>query len=90
MLKGLQKRWGVNGWRLLLILIVFALGGSLCGFLGRQLLLLFDIDQAWIRIPLYIIIVTILWPFCVLALSIPFGQFGFFKNYLKKVFKRLS
>ncbi|WP_315818867.1 hypothetical protein [Paraflavitalea speifideaquila] len=63
MFEKLQQKWKVNGWRLLLILITFALGGSLCGYLGRQLLGLFQIESAIIRIPLYIVLVTILWPF---------------------------
>jgi formyltetrahydrofolate-dependent phosphoribosylglycinamide formyltransferase len=90
MFEKLQQKWKVNGWRLLLILVTFALGGSLCGYLGRQLLGLFQIESAIIRIPLYIILVTILWPFCVILLSIPFGQFTFFRNYLKRMGKRMT
>jgi len=86
----LRNKWKVNGWQLLLILITFALGGSLCGYLGRVVLTWLDIDSAAIRIPLYVVIVTLLWPLCVLAISIPFGQFTFFVNYLKKIFRRMS
>lgn len=89
MFERLQQKWKVSGWRLLLILVTFALGGSLCGYLGRQLLGLFDIEPAVIRIPLYIILVTILWPFCVILISIPFGQFNFFRSYLKKMGRRI-
>lgn len=90
MFERLQQKWKVSGWRLLLILVTFALGGSLCGYLGRQLLGLFDIERAVIRIPLYIILVTILWPFCVILISIPFGQFNFFRSYLKKMGRRFG
>jgi formyltetrahydrofolate-dependent phosphoribosylglycinamide formyltransferase len=90
MFERLQQKWKVNGWRLLLILVTFALGGSLCGYLGRQLLGLFNIESAAIRIPLYIILVTILWPFCVILISIPLGQFVFFRNYLKKMGRRMT
>lgn len=90
MFERLQQKWKVNGWRLLLILVTFALGGSLCGYLGRQLLGLFNIESAAIRIPLYIILVTILWPFCVILISIPLGQFVFFRNYLKKMSRRMT
>lgn len=89
MFQRLQQKWKVNGWRLLLILVTFALGGSLCGYLGRQVLGLFDIKPAIIRIPLYIIVVTILWPFCVILVSIPLGQFTFFRNYLRKMGRRM-
>lgn len=90
MFERLQQKWKVNGWRLLLILVTFALGGSLCGWLGRQLLGLFQIESNMLRIPLYIILVTILWPFCVILISIPFGQFMFFRSYLKKMGRRIS
>ncbi len=90
MFERLQQKWKVNGWRLLLILVTFALGGSLCGWLGRQLLGLFQIESNIVRIPLYIILVTILWPFCVILISIPFGQFMFFKSYLKKMGRRMA
>lgn len=89
MFERLQQKWKVNGWRLLLILVTFALGGSLCGWLGRKLLGLFEIESNIIRIPLYIILVTILWPFCVILISIPFGQFMFFRSYLKKMGNRM-
>lgn len=89
MFERLQQKWKVNGWRLLLILVTFALGGSLCGYLGRQLLGLFDIGPAVIRIPLYVVFVTILWPFCVILVSIPFGQFNFFRSYLRKMGNRI-
>lgn len=90
MLERLKQKWKVNGWQLALILVTFALGGSLCGFLGRQILELFDIQENAVRIPLYILLVTLLWPICVIMISIPFGQFTFFKNYLRKIFSRMS
>lgn len=89
MFNRLKSKWKVSGWQLTLILVTFALGGSLCGYLGRQLLQVFDIEQAAIRIPLYVILVTLLWPICVIVISIPFGQFPFFRNYLRKMFARL-
>lgn len=39
---------------------------------------------------LYIIVAAIIWPVCVLVLSIPFGQFRFFKKYTSHIVKRLS
>lgn len=90
MFERLQQKWKVSGWRLLLILVTFALGGSLCGYLGRQLLGLLQIGSAAIRIPLYIILVTIIWPFCVLFISLFTGQFNFFRTYLKKLGRRIT
>jgi formyltetrahydrofolate-dependent phosphoribosylglycinamide formyltransferase len=89
MFKGLQQKWKVNGWQLLLIIGTFALGGSLCGYLGKKALGLFTIETGVLRVILYILIVTLLWPLCVLAISIPFGQFAFFKKYIAKIGRRM-
>ena len=89
MLKKLQAKWKVNHWRLLLIIITFAAGGSLCGFAGRKILLAFNVDKNVTWVFLYIILITILWPFCVLLVSIPLGQFAFFKKYLSRIRNRI-
>jgi len=90
MLKKLKARWKVNGLNLLLIITTFALGGSLCGYLGRKLLLLTNLEKGAAWIILYIILITLLWPFCVLLISIPLGQFAFFRRYLLKVWSKIS
>ncbi|MEO7523829.1 MAG: phosphoribosylglycinamide formyltransferase [Ferruginibacter sp.] len=90
MLKKLQAKWKVNSWNLLLIITTFAVGGSLCGFLGRKLLILANLEKNALWFVLYILIITLLWPVCVLLISIPLGQFSFFKNYLTRVGSRFS
>ena len=91
MLDKLKTKWGVNNLNLFLILCTFAIGGSLCGFLGRKFLLLVGLERGnliyWIG---YIVAMTLLWPFSVITISILTGQFSFFKNYLKKVFKKFT
>ena len=89
MFKKLQERWKVNIWNLLLILLTFALGGSACGKLSGILLNLWSNDKTFIWWVLYIVLVTILWPFCVLIISIPLGQFSFFKNYIQRIAKKI-
>jgi formyltetrahydrofolate-dependent phosphoribosylglycinamide formyltransferase len=90
MFEKLQRKWKVNGISVLLILTTFALGGSACGILGRKIMGLTGMEKgaAWVMI--YIIILTIIWPICVLLVSIPLGQFNFFKKYIAKIFKRFS
>ena len=84
MLKHLQQRWKVKGVKFILIICTFAFGGSLCGYAGRKILGLTGFSgSVWVVI--YIIVITLLWPLCVLVVSIPFGQFQFFKNYLIKI-----
>jgi formyltetrahydrofolate-dependent phosphoribosylglycinamide formyltransferase len=86
----LQQKWKVTGVQLTLILCTFALGGSLCGFFTREILGLFTIQQPFLYGTLYFIILTLLWPVCVLLISIPLGQFRFFRNYLRKMGSKLG
>lgn len=90
MLNGLQRKWKVSGIQFLLILSTFALGGSLCGYIGRLLMQATGVQNSWAYGSLYILLVTILWPFCVLLISVPFGQFKFFSNYLRKMGARFG
>lgn len=86
----LKARWKVNTLNLVLVIITFALGGSLCGYAGRKILLLTELEKGVAWFVLYIILVTLLWPLCVLLISIPLGQFGFFKNYIIKIGKKMT
>lgn len=90
MFDGLKNKWKVGGLQLLLILCTFALGGSLCGYAGRKILSLFPLEKGVLWFIIYILLITILWPICVLIISIPFGQFSFFKNYLQRIWKRMT
>jgi len=89
MLKKLQQKWKVDGKNLILILISFAIGGSVCARLGEKIIALFQLEKSCLWYFLYLIIVTILWPMCVIVISIPFGQFVFFRSYVKKLFDKL-
>ena len=86
----LKHRWKVNAFNLVLIICTFAIGGSLCGLAGRRLMLLTGLEKGFWWVLLYIILVTLLWPFCVLLVSIPFGQWKFFTTYLSKIWFRMS
>lgn len=85
----LKKKWNVTGVQLLLILCTFAIGGSMDGFISRRIMTLFPLDKGVLWWVLYIIILTLLWPLCVLVISIFFGQFRFFKGYLARVARRM-
>lgn len=90
MFERLQQKWKVNGLQLTLIISTFAIGGSLTGYTARKLMPLLNIERGLLWIIVYILLITLLWPVAVLLISIPFGQFRFFKGYLKKVGRRLS
>ena len=85
----LQKKWKVSGWQVLIILVIFALGGSVTGFVGRKPMGVFEIEMIVLYIIVYAILITIIWPLAVLAVSIPFGQFPFFKSYITRIGDRL-
>ena len=89
MFNRLKDKWGVSAGRVLLILCTFAIGGSLSGRAAHKLLDYAQIDNTVLWIAAYLLIVTILWPLCVLLVSIPFGQFAFFKKYLAKMGRRI-
>lgn len=90
MFEKLQKKWNVNLFQLVLILCTFAVGGSLTGFIARKLMHLLQIDDGWFFLPVYIILLTLLWPLIVLLISIPLGQYRFFTVYLKKIASRMG
>jgi len=90
MLKKLKARWKVNSINLVLVIATFAIGGSLCGYAGRKILLWTNLEKGALWVLVYIILVTLLWPLCVLLISIPLGQFTFFKNYIIKMGQKLS
>ncbi len=90
MFKRLKERWQVNGTSLAFIICTFALGGSICGIAARKLLSFTAVEKGLFWVILYILLVTLLWPFCVLLVSIPFGQFTFFIKYLTKIWKRMG
>jgi hypothetical protein len=89
MFNRLQKKWKVSGWQVLIILVIFALGGSLTGYAGRKLMSIFEIETVILYIILYIILVTLIWPVAVLVVSIPFGQFSFFRKYIARIGTKL-
>lgn len=90
MFEKLKKHWQVNGLNLALIIATFALGGSLCGYIGRKLLLLTGMEKDITWWMLYILLITLLWPLCVLLISYPLGQFAFFKKYVAKIGRKVA
>jgi hypothetical protein len=90
MFEKLKEKWGVGAGRVSLILVTFALGGSLTGFLARKVMTFLEIEALYLFIPLYIILVTIFWPVMVLLVSLPLGQFFFFRSYIRRIAKKIS
>ncbi len=86
----MKQKWGVSWIQFFLIFCTFALGGSLCARVGSWLLRLFLTEKSIFYWVLYIPLVTLLWPICVIVISIPLGQFGFFTNYLMRIWGKIT
>jgi len=86
----LQQKWGVGPVQFWLIMTTFALGGSLSGFLNKQILNLVFLEKNAAYWLIYPLLLTILWPFSVILVSFATGQFAFFKGYLGRIWGRLS
>ncbi|HEX4957032.1 MAG TPA: DUF6787 family protein, partial [Lacibacter sp.] len=86
----LKEKWKVGWFQFILIFTTFALGGSLCARAGSWLLQLVFDEKNWVYWLLYVPFITLLWPLCVLLVSIPLGQFRFFIRYLKKIGVRMG
>jgi len=90
MLNNLQKKWGVNGLNMALIITTFALGGSACARVAGWLLKATELEKNFLWWVIYIFLVTLLWPVCVIIISFPLGQFNFFRNYLFRIWSKIS
>ena len=84
-IQNLQEKWKVGGSQFWLIMLTFALGGSLSGRLCSFLLNLAFLEKNWAFWLIYPLFLTILWPFSVLFVSFFTGQFRFFRGYLARV-----
>ena len=90
MFERLRKKWKVGGLQLALILITFAVGGSLTGFVGKKIMNLLNVQLDWLWAIIYIVLVTVLWPMMVVIVSVLFGQYRFFMNYIRKIGQKMG
>ncbi|MFN8265046.1 MAG: hypothetical protein U0T11_03180 [Chitinophagaceae bacterium] len=90
MFERLRKKWNVSWFQFALIFTTFALGGSLCARAGNWLLSFFLTEKSVVYWIIYVPLITILWPMCVLLISIPLGQFRFFSNYLSRIWAKIT
>ncbi len=85
----LREKWGLAPVQFWLVILTFALGGSLSGRLCSFLLKMAFSEKNWAFWLVYPIVLTILWPFSVLFVSLLTGQFRFFKGYLSRMGAKL-
>ena len=90
MFNDLRKKWKVGGIQLALIISTFAIGGSLTGFTGKKIMNVLNIELDWLWAIIYILLITIIWPMMVVIVSIPLGQYRFFKGYIRKIGEKMG
>ena len=88
-IKKLQEKWGLKPMAFWLVILTFALGGSLSGRLCSKILEIAFLEKNWAFWLIYPLVLTILWPFSVLFVSLFTGQYAFFKGYLGRVGAKL-
>jgi hypothetical protein len=85
----LKNKWKVSWLQFILIFCTFAIGGSFDGKVVAKIIQLIGLEKNFTYYLLYLLLLTILWPIAVLLISIPLGQFTFFKKYIGKIGKRV-
>ncbi len=86
----LQQKWKVGPVQIVLIIICFALGGSLTGYSAKKIMDVLKVETDWLWTIIYILLVTLIWPLAVLTVSLFFGQFKFFKGYVKRIGQKIG
>ena len=94
MIKKLKNKWGItSNFQFWLIFIIFAITGSSTLFVKRPVFDLLGIDSStslWIVIPVYLITITPAYFIILLFYGTIFGQFKFFWEFEKKMFRTFS
>ena len=85
MFERLQQKWKAGPFQIVLILICFAVGGSLTGFSAKKIMDLLSVGNDWLWTIIYVFLLTAIWPLAVLFVSFFFGQFEFFKGYVTRL-----
>ncbi|GGF32224.1 DUF6787 family protein [Echinicola rosea] len=93
-LKRLQQKWQLKSiWQVLLVLLVFACTGFTVLFIKQPIFDLLGVDMSsggfW-KTVFYLLLVLPLYQIMLLAYGFLFGQFSFFWEKEKKIFKRIG
>ncbi len=89
-----RQKWGItNNYQLIMIIVVFAINGSISAKISGYLMLLFGINienTNWFLYYAFLIVLVLpLYPFLLMVFGYLFGQSNFFfpfgKNLLKKI-----
>ncbi len=94
-MKYLKSKWGINSnFQLIIILIVFAINGSLSAKISSFLMQKMDITKDNIHFILYYVILILLvlplYPFMLMIFGYLFGQSKFLFPFSKKLLKHIG
>ena len=89
----IKRKWEIKSNRqLLIIFLVFGITGSTAAWISKPILEFIGIKQSnislWFYWPIRIIIIFPLYQILLLITGTVFGQSKFFKNFIKKMFKK--
>ena len=92
---GFKQRWGItNNFQLLLIIVVFAINGSLSAKISTYLMRFLGINNEnthWVFYYLTLIILVLpIYPFLLMGFGYLFGQSKFFFPFSKKMLKSMG
>jgi len=88
----LKNRWDLKStFQLVIVLVVFACTGFTVLFLKGPLLSLFgeEVRQSWVFTVMYFIFILPIYNIILLFYGFIFGQFRFFLDFEKKMFRRM-
>ena len=91
----LKSKWNIeSNLQLFVILVVFAITGSLSLVVAKPLLSVLNISSEtlnpWVYSPLRILIIFPVYQILILIIGTLFGQFKFFWNFEKKMLARMG
>ena len=94
-MKRFKEKWNISSnYQLVIILIVFAITGSLSLYVSTPILEALSIDREilsiWLFWPLKILIIFPIYQILILIIGTIFGQFKFFWKFEKKFLKRIG
>ena len=89
----IKRKWEIrSNHQLLIIFLVFGITGSTAAWISKPILEFIGIKQSnislWLYWPIRIIIIFPLYQILLLITGTIFGQSKFFKNFIKKMFKK--
>ena len=94
-MKKIKDKLGIkSNLQLTIILLVFAITGSIAVWIAEPILLILGIDKShlpiWIFWPIRILIIFPIYQILIIIIGTLFGQFKYFWKFEKKMIRRLG